>query len=1644
VRLRALHAAGVLAVLFGTAGAAHAQVVRAFAPRFATNQRGDVTLIGNTLMSCSGGGQCTNGRNGSGGNVNNNNFTMVYVDADTDATTFSASSATLALAPGASVLFAGLYWAGDTNNAARNTCRFRVPGGTYATISASRLDVNATDYQAFADVTTQVRAAGNGVYWVANVYSTPNASNMHAGWALIVVYADPTMALRNLVVLDGYAHVSSGNNVTTTVSGFVTPPAGTVTTRLGVVAYEGDLGYTGDSFRLNGTNLADARNPATNFFNSSVSLLGTTFTAKAPNYVNQLGFDADLVNATGLLGNGATSATLLLTSSQDEYYPGVLTFATDLYAPVFDDANFTKTVTDLNGAPVRPGDILEYTLTMRNTGQDHAVQCVMRDTLQSALTYVAGSLQVSSGPNAGAKTDAAGDDQMEYVAATRTVVARLGTGANAASGGQIDVNATTSVRFHAQVAPPSPTGMAVSNQGALAFVASQSGVAFGSRSDGDPATAGTQPTTVSTVSAAMSGTVFEDVNYGGGAGRSLAGSAGAPCAGARAELYDASGNFLAATTTDAAGLYTFDGWTPGLHQVRVVNVSVRSSRPGVVPGLLPVQTFRTDATTAVVAVTDRVGGESPRLADAPANTTGAPLASLTTPTAAAQSVSPVTLGTASVAGVDFGFNFDTIVNPNDAGQGSLRQFLLNANALGNSGLAQAGLPPGAETAIFMVSDGAAHPGLRAGLPDLLTGGAVRITCASTLPALTDAFTRLDGATQTANVGDTNPMLVGTGANVGVDALATAVLAGPEVELRGAGVPVGLDLAAPDLVLTNLALLGFGIAAASDASAAIRVGAGAHRATLERLVLGSTPQSFTDPGAALRTRADQVRVRGADDGSILDCLIGFGEGSGVALTAGSDGWMLDGCALFGNAVGEATLGQLVLSASGGLTATRCLVQGGEGPGLDAIGAAGGTVLTNLTFRQNGRGGPPAGGGLAVTAGARLGGGPSTLARCVVEQNFGAGVQVTAAASGWTLTRNSFSANGTVNTFTGGPASGQLGVDLQAAADDPAAGTAPYVTRNDPGDPDPGGNGLVNFPVLEAAILANGQFSVSGWARPGASIELYLTDGDPSGFGEGRTWLATLVEGSPADLDAGVTAYAAPVNGLDQGTDATNRFRFTLPLPAGVAAGVALTSNATLPGLGTSEFSGRVIVGTGVSVSGTAYEDLDHDARRDPGETGSGLALWVKLVAAGGSAATQVAAVSTVTGDYAFAFVSAGTWTVLLDDSSDPSDVAPGLPAGWIGTEHPGGALLATVNATDLVGQDFGLWHGSRVEGSVFRDDGAAPGGIANDGARQGAETGLAGRRVRLASAACGSGACDSTLTDAAGAFTVWLPHGAAGSVLVQEVNAFGWLSTGGSPGSTGGSYDRAGDAFTFVAAAGAVYDGVGFGDVPPNLWAAPGALGVPGGTAALHRHTFTAGSAGALSVSAATTPSPPVPGWGLTLWRDLDCDGALDPAEPPLPASLAMTGGQSVCVIARHQAPLGAAAGSLESAVLTASFAYTGAVPALAADASLTDVTTITLANGLVLAKSVDQANAAPGGYLVYTITYTNPGTVPLASIVIRDGTPPWTTFDSAACAGGGAGITGCTLTQQPPAGGSGTLEWTLAGSLQPGGSGSVSFRVRVD
>ena len=86
---------------------------------------------------------------------------------------------------------------------------------------------------------------------------------------------------------------------------------------------------------------------------------------------------------------------------------------------------------------------------------------------------------------------------------------------------------------------------------------------------------------------------------------------------------------------------------------------------------------------------------------------------------------------------------------------------------------------------------------------------------------------------------------------------------------------------------------------------------------------------------------------------------------------------------------------------------------------------------------------------------------------------------------TVTRNSIFANG------------GLGIDL-----DPNG-----VNPNDVGDGDSGANQQLNFPLLGTATST----SVRGTACAGCVVEVFVADSDPSGYGEGRTFLRFIRRG-----------------------------------------------------------------------------------------------------------------------------------------------------------------------------------------------------------------------------------------------------------------------------------------------------------------------------------------------------------------------------------------------------------------------------------------------------------------------------------------------------------------------------------------------------
>lgn len=121
--------------------------------------------------------------------------------------------------------------------------------------------------------------------------------------------------------------------------------------------------------------------------------------------------------------------------------------------------------------------------------------------------------------------------------------------------------------------------------------------------------------------------------------------------------------------------------------------------------------------------------------------------------------------------------------------------------------------------------------------------------------------------------------------------------------------------------------------------------------------------------------------------------------------------------------------------------------------------------------------------------------------------------------------------------------EIGIDLGANG----------VTPNDFGDADEGPNDLMNFPVLQTfEVISGNDIKITGQSNLGSTVEIFVADPDPTGFGEGKQFLASINVGKETLFSATVT------------------------LPAGAKF---LTATASDDKGSTSEFSKNFDVGSG---------------------------------------------------------------------------------------------------------------------------------------------------------------------------------------------------------------------------------------------------------------------------------------------------------------------------------------------------------------------------------------------------------------------------------------------------------------------------------
>ena len=442
------------------------------------NEKGNFLLIGNTVgFDCRPAvpapvvgtvGACGMNTDDTASDVL---FDAMSGTADTSVlATKAGSTAVLAIPTGGIVVHAQLFWSAQLplGSSAAERVIFERPDGSFGSTilgdpALPGLTANTggrTYYQGTANVTKLVQRFGSGAYRVRAIPTVPLVDIMEnvafVTWHMIVVYRKVDEPTRNIVLYRALDVIEPMKTASAVLDGFLVPMTG-FQGALGVIGYEGDTDLTGDALLFNGVAQSNGINPVDNFFNATRSTMGQAISVAGdlPQMSGQAasmsGIDLDIVDVTAQLTAGATSATIQASSSSDLYFLGGMATGISTLFPVFSESTKTFANVSRPGQSVLPGDTIRYTIKVVNTGSDTSINTVLRDTLPQELIYIPGSVQITGGPNMGAKTDQAGDDQADYDAQLRTITVRLGTGATAMAGGTVPVNEVTTIELMARV-----------------------------------------------------------------------------------------------------------------------------------------------------------------------------------------------------------------------------------------------------------------------------------------------------------------------------------------------------------------------------------------------------------------------------------------------------------------------------------------------------------------------------------------------------------------------------------------------------------------------------------------------------------------------------------------------------------------------------------------------------------------------------------------------------------------------------------------------------------------------------------------------------------------------------------------------------------------------------------------------------------------------------------------------------------------------------------------------------------------------------------------------------------------------------------------------------------------------------------------
>ncbi|WP_143266190.1 hypothetical protein [Amycolatopsis sp. KNN50.9b] len=253
---------------------AHAAPAAPWAVVFDQQVAGDFVTVGNTVTVCPPDAGAVLCRVAEGGVAvgppgQNDRYRMVWADVDGRPETYNSSTARVPLPAGARVRHAELTWAGVLGDGAGPCARgTRPPGspqtqpvtlaaaGAVTVLRPGRFTIRRDGprpgldrwYSAHADVTGALRdRPGPLDVTVGNIW-TPQGAGCFGGWSLVVVWEAPSAPPRHVTVYHGHDRIRPHRGDCVRLR--EADPGAPVT--LGITAFEGDLGLTGDAILAGG------------------------------------------------------------------------------------------------------------------------------------------------------------------------------------------------------------------------------------------------------------------------------------------------------------------------------------------------------------------------------------------------------------------------------------------------------------------------------------------------------------------------------------------------------------------------------------------------------------------------------------------------------------------------------------------------------------------------------------------------------------------------------------------------------------------------------------------------------------------------------------------------------------------------------------------------------------------------------------------------------------------------------------------------------------------------------------------------------------------------------------------------------------------------------------------------------------------------------------------------------------------------------------------------------------------------------------------------------------------------------------------------------------------------------------------------